>query len=495
MSELSLAQLRDHVLAGTRERHFVHSDLAAAPTKQVVSTMVYVPKFKTAGLPQPELNGLEMGGFWVDKYQCSHPNATSTTNGTSAPNAPESDVAVSQAAVVPWTGINWNNAKIACENRFVDGGRCHLMTAKEWAAIAYLSWLLNPNLKGNTDWGKDHRDARSWENEGIVDPILASYNADQNRPMSRVLTGTGPTTWSHNGQANGIWDIVGNVWEWVDLLIEDGVYAHEKTARINDGGGIGAADTSITLDNVQYPAWPSPGVVQIGNEQIRYTTFLDGGNGSAVLTGCTRGYNGTTAAAAADNAVVTLKLRYCIAPPGGAAAKLSANITAAQTTIPYKYHDNYVGAELPSSGFIQIDNEQIQYTGKTATELTGCTRGANGTTPATASSGKGFATVDTTFNYNVTATGDYGQYGQAKMNALSIDPELKNLAIPSAVSSGGNSAYSNMHGYWWRAYKQRAALRGGSWDAGSGAGAFALYLTALPTNTYVSIGFRACKSI
>lgn len=495
MSELSLAQLRDHVLAGTREQHFLHNSDVEGTGNTVVSTMVYVPKFKTAGLPQVELNGIEMGGFWVDKYQCSHPNATSSDRGTGSPNNMTNAAPVSKAGVVPWTDISWVRARAACSNRIIEGQNCHLMTPKEWAAIAYLSWLLNPNLKGNTDWGKDHRDARSWENEGVLDPVLASYNAGQNRPMSRVLTGTGPTTWSHNGQANGIWDIVGNLWEWVDMFIMDGVYDHVKTARINDGGGIGTADTTITLDNVEYPAWPSSGVIDIDEEQIYYSNFLDGGDGTAVLTGCVRGFNGSTPAAAADNALVQLRLRYCIAPPGGAAAKLTANITASQTTIPYKYHDNYMGPELPSSGYIQIDNEQIQYTGKTATELTGCTRGANGTTPATASLGKGFATVNTTFNFNVTATGDNGQYGNAKMTALFDDPELKSLALPSAVSSGGNSAYNNMHGFWWRAYKQRAALRGGGWYNGSCAGAFALSLINLPTFTSIFIGFRACKSI
>ncbi|PZM65725.1 hypothetical protein [Paenibacillus dendritiformis] len=493
MSGLSLAQLRDQILAGTRERHFIHGDVTGTPTKQVVSTMVYIPKFKTAGLPQPELNGLELGGFWVDKYQCSHPNATSTTRGTGTPNSPGTAIAVSQAGVVPWTDIDWNNAKIACENRFVDGGQCHLMTPKEWAAIAYLSWLLNPDLKGNTNYGRDHRDANSWENFGIKDPLAPTPPTGQ--IMTRVLTGTGPSTWSHNGQANGVFDIVGNVWEWVDLLIEDGVYAHAKTAKINDADGITAADSTIALKNIEYPAWPASGVVTIGTEDIKYTSFLDNGDGTGALIGCTRGYNGTTAASAANNAVVTLKLRYCIAPPGGAAAKLTANITAAQTTIPYKYHDNYVGPELPNSGTIQIDNEQITYTGKTATELTGCTRGANGTTAAAANAGKGFATVDLNFNYNVTATGDYGQYGQAKLNALSIDPELKYLALPASVSSGGNSGYKNMHGYWWRAYKQRAALRGGDWDDGSNAGAFALHLSVLPSSASSDIGFRACKSI
>lgn len=36
-----------------------------------------------------------------------------------------------------------------------------------------------------------------------------------NNKTARVLTGTGPVTWSHNGQMDGIYDMNGNVWEWV----------------------------------------------------------------------------------------------------------------------------------------------------------------------------------------------------------------------------------------------------------------------------------------
>lgn len=47
-------------------------------------------------------------------------------------------------------------------------------------------------------------------------------------------------------------------------------------------------------------------------------------------------------------------------------------------TIPY---DTVTGT-IPSSGLIYCGTEQIKYTGKTATNFTGCTRGVNGTTAA-----------------------------------------------------------------------------------------------------------------
>jgi len=34
-----------------------------------------------------------------------------------------------------------------------------------------------------------------------------------------VSRGHGPTSWSLNGKESGVYDLVGNAWEWVDMLI------------------------------------------------------------------------------------------------------------------------------------------------------------------------------------------------------------------------------------------------------------------------------------
>ncbi len=61
----------------------------------------------------------------------------------------------------------------------------------------------------------------------------------------------------------------------------------------------------------------------------------------------------------------------------GALDYLNAAMTASQTTL-----DLVDTSRFPSSGTVGIDAEDITYTGKTATQLTGLTRGANSTTPA-----------------------------------------------------------------------------------------------------------------
>lgn len=57
----------------------------------------------------------------------------------------------------------------------------------------------------------------------------------------------------------------------------------------------------------------------------------------------------------------------------------TGGITAADTTIPY---DTETGT-FPLSGLAMIENEQIRYTGKSGGNITGVTRGVNGTTAAT----------------------------------------------------------------------------------------------------------------
>lgn len=61
----------------------------------------------------------------------------------------------------------------------------------------------------------------------------------------------------------------------------------------------------------------------------------------------------------------------------GASYGLSGNINNTQTTIALV---GIVG--LPTSGKVQIENETISYTGLSGNSLTGCTRGADGTTAA-----------------------------------------------------------------------------------------------------------------
>ena len=78
---------------------------------------VYIPRFVTQGLPDANLNGILCGDFWIDKYLACQHDASNTSRGTVTPNSPGNNGAASKPHVVPWTDIDWHNAKLAIENR------------------------------------------------------------------------------------------------------------------------------------------------------------------------------------------------------------------------------------------------------------------------------------------------------------------------------------------------------------------------------------------
>lgn len=501
---ISLQELRDQIQHGTREVDVLHNSKSDGSGTTVVSKMIYIPKFRVpaalwGGGTFPTAD-LKLGGFLIDKYQASQPDATNTSRGATTPNTPGLVAPVSQQGVVPWTDIDFNNAKAAAANRKINGRACHLVTMKEWATICFLVKLLGHDIRGNNSWGRDYRDPDSWEYYGIEDPLTDSYATSYGHDMARLLTGSGPVTWGHNGLANGIFDIVGNVWEWVDFLIDCGRYQGVLAAAISDADGITAVDNAITIDGVESPElWPAAGLVLIKaegtntDEYVTYTSFTNNGNGTYTLSGCLRGQNGTAASAHADNAVVQRLVDYCVIP-GGWTAKIAdagLNNTTDPATFTYSSLVLGPGGANPKVGdVLQCYNEQLTITAVNGTSIT-VSRGTNGTTPAAHAQGVGIAMLSPQMNNSTpTVTGDNGAYQYAKFLTMRTEPELQPLALPYSVSTDGSEEWKD--GYWLRNYGQRAALRGGYWaDGGHARAGFALHLYDLPASTSIYIGFRA----
>jgi hypothetical protein len=99
----------------------------------------------------------------------------------------------------PWTNITNDEAAKAC---FSKGDGWHLLTAAEWGLLANTSKKLGTLPHGNTNCG--------------------SYHDDESEKGQRVpnsscmtLTGSGPSTWTHDHTPEGVHDLCGNVWEMV----------------------------------------------------------------------------------------------------------------------------------------------------------------------------------------------------------------------------------------------------------------------------------------
>lgn len=162
------------------------------------SVMVKIPKMTYAQLglgsstevhPAFIVNGVEKDALWISKYQ----------------NIVQNNRAYSLPARDPRTNITFDDAIAACTAK---GAGWHLMTRAEWAMIALWCKANGTQPKGNNNYGKDYSET--------VYRAIPTYKDGNN--IGRVATGTGPLSWSHDGTPSGIWDLNGNVWEWVGGL-------------------------------------------------------------------------------------------------------------------------------------------------------------------------------------------------------------------------------------------------------------------------------------
>jgi len=166
------------------------------------SVMVVVPAFLekdvlTGGLNKPHpafiVNGVVKPYIYVSKYQSFYTGSGTTLR------------AITLKGKDPGVNITFDNALLACKQK---GAGWHLMTNAEWAAIALLCKSRGFMPRGNNNYGKDH----SVTTEKGVPTYL------DNNKTNRVATGSGPVGWSSDGSPFGIYDLNGNVWEWVGGL-------------------------------------------------------------------------------------------------------------------------------------------------------------------------------------------------------------------------------------------------------------------------------------
>ena len=129
------------------------------------------------------LKGRKVKEYAISKY----PNTTIDGRPYSLPFMP------------PAVNVNHDEAIRLCEAK---GPGWHLITNDEWAALARQSWENDTVPTGNTNSGKSHSHP---EQKGTT--YQNSYG--------KTLAGSGPIEWNHDRTAEGVADMVGNVWEHV----------------------------------------------------------------------------------------------------------------------------------------------------------------------------------------------------------------------------------------------------------------------------------------
>lgn len=165
--------------------------------KGMPSVMVKIPKCSwadlgigtsTATFPAFIVNGVEKDCIYFSKYQ----------------NIVQNSRAYSLPGQDPGNNINLDTSISRCTAK---GEGWHLQTRLEWMAVALWCLKNGTQPKGNNNYGRDVSET--------VYKAIPSMARDSSNKIQRVATGTGPLTWSHDGTPSGIWDMNGNVSEWV----------------------------------------------------------------------------------------------------------------------------------------------------------------------------------------------------------------------------------------------------------------------------------------
>lgn len=135
--------------------------------------------------PAFRVGGVQVPSLYIGKY----------------PGVEDSGRIYSLPGVDPKVNITYDQYIDRCRAKGVGH---HCITAAEWGFLANWCRKNGTMPKGNNDYGKDIT-------ETVYQAIPATYGSDGR--VNRTLTGTGPLSWRHNGQIDGIADLNGLVWE------------------------------------------------------------------------------------------------------------------------------------------------------------------------------------------------------------------------------------------------------------------------------------------
>jgi hypothetical protein len=192
------------------------------------------------------VNGKEIDGFYISKYE----NTDIGGKGYSLP-------AGNSRGVVGF--------ETSMEKCVAKGPGWHLTTVQEWGAVALWCKKNGQLPHGNTDHGRDKR-------ESMYKAIPVPDTGNEHE-KGKVLTGTGPVSWSHDGTACGIWDMCGNLSEWVGGY--RAVYGEIQVLPDNDGADRSHLQTADSSAWRAIDAATGAYVIPDGNGTTKGTVKLD----------------------------------------------------------------------------------------------------------------------------------------------------------------------------------------------------------------------------
>jgi sulfatase modifying factor 1 len=244
--------------------------LKAVTLKDVVST--WPERFH----PAFERNGVAIPQIYIGKYQA----ITVQDGGVT--------YAISLRGRDPKVNTTFDQARQYCAANNADGEKSwHLMTNAEWAFLALYCKANGHWPRGNNNYGRDYARADEWG-----EPTY--FVAEDNR-AGRVATGTGPkdsSAWSHDGTPYGVWDLNGNVWEWVGgMRLNDGeiqiIPSNDASDPTVDQGAASEAWKAILEDGTLV----APGTA----DALKYdATGVNGAGHAKINTAITSQSDGTT---------------------------------------------------------------------------------------------------------------------------------------------------------------------------------------------------------
>jgi len=514
---------------------------------------VSIPPFKGV---DTGLTDITFGGFEMDKYINSQPSAVNEQGlawyDVAHSGAAGSVPGVSKPGDPVWDYITFPQSMIAAANK---GKGWFLTTDVMWASVAFLSKKQGTMPHGGNSNVNPPTDSTFTTEIATLDKHLKAEIPTYNR----ALPGSGPATWAHNHLASGVYDLNGLVYEWVCMMMDTNGYPQvSANLDLSYGGapfgrGTVSATSLFTADGAgvnwkkEWETWlaydAKEGAISVGNVVVGGTSAASGIVTQVIdlgTTGLLKLRRTTTAAFQNDEDLNVSSVKKAVANGTEVGEFAITYLGYDGQTAAFALGDTVTGATTGHTGVIVSDssngtfgtlgllgatgvfqdNEELQVSGATKAIAVATAQSCQAYIPeASAGAGASYAiTANTpntltlsgtpadgvaTFWIHKTITRDITlrtDTGVAMTNGHKIDSlrdadnDLKAFAIPGTSSASGSASYGNDY-YYFSKSAVRAALRGGSFATGAGAGVFFLLLLHAPSDAGYGVGFRAAKAL